>query len=158
MTTTKINSDNVDTASVVTLTAAQLLTNKTLQSALETATLTASAPAATTNFDVVAQSIQYYTANTANNFTLNVRGNSGVTLDSLLAVGQSITIALFVTNGSAGYYPTAFQVDGSAITPKYQSGTTIVAGNANAVDVYGVSIFKTASATFTMFVAQTKFA
>jgi hypothetical protein len=158
MTTTKINSDNVDTASVVTLTAAQLLTNKTLQSALETATLTASAPASTTNFDVVSQSIQYYTANTANNFTLNVRGNGTTTLDSILAVGQSITIALFVTNGSTAYYPSAYQVDGTAITPKYQAGTAISAGNANAVDVYGVSIVKTASATFSMFVAQTKFA
>ena len=158
MTTTKINSDNVDTASVVTLTAAQLLTNKTLQSPLETATITAAAPAATTNFDVVTQSVQYYTTNAANNFTWNVRGSSSATLNSVMAVGQSITIALFVTNGATAYYPSAFQVDGTAITPKYQGGSAISSGNASSVDVYALTLVKTASATFTAFVTQTKFA
>jgi hypothetical protein len=158
MTTTKINSDNVDTTSVATLVAPQLLTNKTLQSPLETVTITAAAPAATTNFDVVTQSIQYYTTNAANNFTWNVRGNSGTTLNSLMAVGQSITIALFVTNGSTAYYPTVYQVDGSAITPKYQGGLSIAGGNASSIDIYSLTLVKTASATFTGFVSQTKFA
>lgn len=158
MATTKINSDNVDTSSVATLVAPQLLTNKTLQSPLETVTITAAAPAATTNFDVVTQSIQYYTTNAANNFTWNVRGSGSVTLNSLMAVGQSITIALFVTNGATAYYPNVYQVDGSAITPKYQAGLTLIAGNANSIDVYALTLVKTAAATFTGFVSQTKFA
>ena len=158
MTTTKINSDNVDTTSVATLTAAQLFTNKTFQSPLETITITAAAPSATTNFDVVTQSIQYYTTNAANNFTWNVRGNSGTTLNSLMAVGQSITIALFVTNGSTAYYPNVYQIDGSTFTPKYQGGSAISSGNILGIDIYSLTLVKTASATFTGFVSQTKFA
>lgn len=155
--TTKINSDNVDTASVATLATPQLLTNKTLQSPLETITITTAAPAVTTNFDVVTQSMQYYTTNAANNFTWNVRGSSSVTLNSLMAVGQSITVALFVTNGATAYYPTAYQVDGTAITPKYQGGSAISAGNVISVDVYSLTLVKTASAVFTAFISQTKF-
>ena len=124
----------------------------------ETATITASAPASTTHFDVVTQAVQYYTSNASSNFTLNVRGNSSTTLNSLLSVGQSVTFALLVTNGSTAYYPSALQIDGSAVTPKWQAGYTPTAGNANSVDTYTYAIVKTADATFTVLASQTKYA
>jgi hypothetical protein len=124
---------------------------------LETATITASAPAATTHFDMLTQAVQYYTTSNANNFTVNIRGNSGSTLDSQMAVGQSMTIALLVTNGATAYYANAFTIDGTSITPKWQGGTAPTSGNASSVDIYSFTVVKTASATFTLFASQSQF-
>lgn len=126
-------------------------------SILETATITAAAPAATTNYDVVTQSVQYYTTNNANNWTLNLRGSSGVTMNSFMSTGQSLTIALLTTNGATPYYMTAIQVDGVGQTIKWQGGTAPTAGNASAIDSYSVTLIKTASATYTVLAAQTQF-
>ncbi len=75
-----------------------------------------------------------------------------------LTTGQAITVAVLVTNGSTAYTPTVFQVDGSAVTPKWNGGSAPAAGNANSIDSYTFTIIKTASATFTVLGAQTKFA
>lgn len=124
---------------------------------LETATITASAPASTTQFDVATQAVQYYTSNAANNFTLNLRANSGASLDSILSVGQSVTVALLVTNGTTAYYLSAMTIDGSAITPKWQGGSAPAAGNTSSIDIYSVTVVKTAAATFTAFASQSQF-
>jgi len=60
--------------------------------------------------------------------------------------------------GSTAYYQSGFQIDGSSVTPKWAGGTAPTAGNANSVDAYTLTIFKTGSATFTAFASQTKFA
>jgi len=129
-----------------------------IKALFEAATITASAPAATTNFDVITQAVQYYTTNASANFTLNIRGDGTTSLNTILAVGQSCTLALLVTNGTTAYYPTAYQVDGASVTPKFQTGTAPTAGNASALDVYVITVIKTASATFTVLASQTKFA
>lgn len=133
-------------------------TRGNIKTLAETATITASAPGATTNFDVVTQAVQYYTSNASANFTFNIRGDSSTTLNSIMAVGQSLSIALLVTNGGTAYYPNAFQVDGNSVTPKWQGGTAITAGNASSIDAYIFTVIKTASATFTVLASQTKFA
>ena len=124
----------------------------------EITTVTASAPSSTTNFDVISQSIQYYTSNTANNWTLNVRGNSGTSLNTLMATGQTITITFLATNGSTAYYNNAVTIDGNSVTPKWQGGTAPTSGNTSAVDIYTYAIVKTGSAAFTVFASQTQFA
>jgi hypothetical protein len=129
-----------------------------IKALFETVTTTGSAPATSSNFDVITQAVQFYTSNADANFTLNVRGDSSTSLDSIMSTGQSATIALLVTNGSTGYYPTTFQVDGSNVTPKWQGGTAPTAGNANSVDNYVLNIVKTGSSTFTVFASQSKFA
>jgi hypothetical protein len=125
---------------------------------LETATITASAPASTTNYDVLTQTVQYYTTNNANNFTLNIRGNSGTSLNSSMTTGQALTFALLVTNGSTAYYPNVIQIDGSTVTPKWQNGASITSGYTNSTDVYVFTVIKTASAVYTVLGTQTKFA
>jgi hypothetical protein len=62
-----------------------------------------------------------------------------------------------VTNTTA-YYPTAFQVDGTSVTPKWQGGIAPSAGSANSIDSYTFTIIKTASATYTVLASQVKFA
>jgi hypothetical protein len=154
----------VDTSTFVSLTGTQTLTNKTLTSpvingaALEAAFTTGTGFAGYTFLATTNGAVQFSTANATANGTVNITSASGVTLNSVMAVNQSITLALLVTNGATAYYPTAYQVDGSAVTPKWAGGTAPTAGNASSIDVYTFTIIKTASATFTVLASQTRFA
>jgi hypothetical protein len=129
-----------------------------LNDAAEVATISATAATGTINFDVTTQSVLYYTSNASGNWTLNVRASSGTTLNTVMATGQSVTIAFIVTNGATAYYQSAFQVDGSSVTPRWQGGTAPAAGNASSLDAYVITIIKTGSATFTALASQTRFA
>jgi hypothetical protein len=124
----------------------------------ETTTISATAATGTINYDVTTQSVLYYTTNASANWTVNFRGSSGTSLNTLLSTGQAITVAFLVTQGSTAYYNSAVQVDGASVTPKYQGGTAWTAGNASGIDAYTYTIIKTGSAAFTVFAAQTRFA
>lgn len=128
-----------------------------LSNAKEVCTVSATAATGTINFDVTTQSVLYYTSNASANWTVNVRGSSGTSLNTVMSTSESMTIAFLVTQGSTAYYASAFQVDGSAVTPKWQGGTAPTAGNASSIDAYVYTIVKTGSATFTVFASQTKF-
>ena len=106
------------------------------------------------------QAVQYYTSDATTNFTLNIRGNGTTSLNTVMQVGQSASIALMVTNGSSAYYPNVFQIDGTTanVTTKFLNGTTISSGNANSIDIYNITVIKTAASTYTVLVTQTKFA
>lgn len=127
-------------------------------SMLEKVTVAGSALSGVYDFDCLTQSIIYISADTTVNFTVNFRGSSSTSLDTAMAVGQSISVVMLVTNGATAYYPDVYQVDGTSVTPKWQGGTAPTGGNASAIDVYSYSIIKTASATFTVLASQTKFA
>ena len=100
----------------------------------------------------------YYTTNASGNFTINFRGSSGTSLNTLMATGQSLSATFLCTNGSTAYYNSAVTIDGSSVTPKWQGGSAPTSGNASSVDSYTYVIVKTGSATFTVFASQTKFA
>jgi hypothetical protein len=124
----------------------------------EVATVSATAATGTINYDITTQSVVYYTSNASANWTVNFRASSGTSLDSAMSTGQSLTAAFLVTQGSTAYYNSAVQVDGSAVTPKWQGGTAPSAGNASSIDVYTYTIIKTGSAAFTVLASVTKFA
>jgi hypothetical protein len=126
----------------------------------ERTTVSATAATGTIAFDLVTQGVLYYTTNASANFTLNFRGNATTTLTSMLAVGDSISAVFLNTNGATAFYPTAFQIDGSAVTPKWSGGTAPAAGNASSIDGYTFTIIKTAATpTYTVLAGgATKFA
>ena len=142
----------------VSLTGTQTLTNKTLSTPREIITISATAATGTVNFDAITQAVLYYTSSASANWILNVRGNSGTTLDSILATNSSMTVTHLVSQGATPYYPTSFKIDGTTITPKWLGGTAPTAGNANSVDAYSYVIVKTGSAAFTILASQTRFA
>ena len=123
----------------------------------EVATVSATAATGTVNFDVITQSVLVYTTNASGNWTLNIRGNSSTSLNTMMSTGQSVTIAFFVTQGGTAYYNSAVTIDGSSVTPQWQGGTAPTAGNASGTDIYAYTIVKTASATYNVFAAQTQF-
>lgn len=136
------------------------LTTPTINNATETApvlispeeriTISATAATGTVQFDADTQGILYYTTSATADWTLNVRGSSGTTLNSKLATNDSLTISFFVTTGATAYKHSALTIDGNAQTVKWSGGTAPSAGNASSIDVYSFTIIKTASATFTV--------
>jgi hypothetical protein len=120
---------------------------------LETTTVNTStwnSTANTINYDITTQSILYYTSNCANNFTVNFRASSGTTLNSAMAIGETVTAVLLNTQLSANtFYNTNVNVDGttSGVSTRWLGGSP-TAGNAGGIDSYSYSITKTAQATF----------
>lgn len=129
-----------------------------ISNALETATVTGTSATGTINYDLTTQSVLYYTANASANWTVNFRASSGTSLNTAMAVGESVTAAFLVTQGTTAYYNTAVLVDGASVAPKWQGGTAPTAGNANSIDVYTYTIIKTGAATFTVLASRTQFA
>lgn len=125
---------------------------------LETITVSATAATGTIAYDVTTQSVLYYTTNASGNFTVNFRGSSGTSLNTVMSTGESLSATFLVTNGATAYYNSAVQIDGSSVTPKWQGGSAPTSGNASSIDSYTYVIIKTGSATFTVLASQTKFA
>jgi hypothetical protein len=112
----------------------------------------------TINFDFLSQAVQLYNTNQTANRTINFRGDGSNSLDSIMAVGESMTAAVLMKQGSSAYYLNAYQVDGSSVTPEWSGGSAPSAGNANSIDTYVFTIIKTASATFTVLASQSQYA
>ncbi len=153
--TTKITGANVNTLSLGVVSG---VIQTTLAAALEKVTISATAATGTINYDLSTQSILYYTSNASANWTVNIRGNSSTTLNSMMATGQSVTMTFLVTQGSTAYYNSAVTIDGTSVTPKWLGGSAPTAGNINGVDVYTYTIIKTGSAAYTVFASQSRYA
>jgi hypothetical protein len=129
-----------------------------LNDAAEVATVSATAATGTINYDITTQSVLYYTSNASANWTVNFRGSSGTSLNTLMSTGQSMTVAFLVTQGATAYYNSAVQIDGttSGVTTRWFGGAP-TAGNASGIDSYRYLIIKTGSATFTVLASNTQF-
>jgi hypothetical protein len=128
---------------------------------LEKANMSTGAASANGTLDLDTAAVWYFSgANTAN-WTLNIRASSSVTLNSRMNIGQSVSIALLVTNTGSAFIPTPanIQIDGSTSnrTIRWQGGTAPSSGNANSIDTYTFTILKTANNTFIILAAQTRF-
>jgi len=142
----------------VTINGTSSATALTLPNIAEVDTISATAATGTINFDITTQSVLYYTSNASGNWTVNFRGSSGTSLNTLMSTGQSISATFLVTNGTTAYYNSAVTIDGTSVTPKWQGGSAPTSGNASSTDCYSYVIQKTGSATYVVLASQTKFA
>ena len=139
--------------------ASPTLTSPVLISAEERWNVVAGAPSSTQNIDIKTSAAWCYTSNTTTGFTPNFRGDGSTTLASLVAVGDSITISISVTNGTTAYVSNAIQIDSVSVTPKWLGGSAPAAGNVSSTDVYSYTIIKlSATPTYLVFASQTRFA
>ena len=129
-----------------------------IESVAEKVTTAATAPTGTIAYDVLTQAVLNYTTAASGNWTLNVRGDGSNSLNSIMDAGESVTIAFITNQTGTAYYNSAFQIDGSSVTPEWQGGAAPTAGNINSLDTYSYTIIKTADATFTVLAALTQFA
>lgn len=122
-------------------------------------TISATAATGTINIDALTQAAVWYTISATANFVLNIRGDSVTALNSLLAVGESVSILFLNTNGATPFYLTSVQVDGTtAGTIRWIGGLAPISGNASSVDAYSVTLIKTAASTWAAFLSQTRYA
>ena len=96
--------------------------------------------------------------NAGGSFVINLRGDASTTFDSLIGIGKVTTMTIYSANNNASNYMTAFQIDGSAQTIKYANATTPSAATGSGVDVYSLTILKTAANTYSVFGNFTNFA
>jgi hypothetical protein len=156
--------DYVAPGTATTFTATQTFAGSSSVEAMKTSniaevdTISATAATGTINFDITTQSVLYYTSNASANWTVNFRGSSGTSLNTLMQTGESISATFLVTQGSTAYYNSAVTIDGTSVTPKWQGGTAPTSGNASSTDCYTYVIQKTGSATYVVLASQTKFA
>lgn len=122
-----------------------------VEEVIEKVTVTAST-SGTINFNLTDQSVIYADQNQLASRQVNLQNP-----DTLLSAGQSVTCALLWTNGSTPYHVNGVQIDGVAVTPKWQGGSAPTGGNASSIDVYSFTVVKTTSG-FTVLASQTQFA
>lgn len=130
--------------------------NPLIVAPIEKINLSATAANGVMSIDIVTAGVWYFTSQATANFTLNLRGNVSNTLGSLLAIGQAISVSVLNTSGSTAYYPSAIQIDGVAVTPKYVGGTPIVAGSPSSIDIYSYTVIKTGANAYTVLANQSK--
>ena len=123
----------------------------------EPATIATMAFSATLNVDVLTSSVVVSTAEATNDSVINVRGNGSEALDSHMAIGQVLSLAVLLKNGASAYKFTDFLIDGTS-APVIWANAAIPAGNASASDLYAFTIIKMASATFSVLGDVVKFA
>lgn len=137
-------------ANIVQVSSNQFSVNKTvsIQQAKEKVTVNAASATTTVFFEILDGAIMYMTGNSAANFTLNIRGNSTVTLDSMMSANESLTCTFINTSGSPSYYITQVQIDGSNVTPVWPVNGIPSSGTSNGIDAYTFNIIKTAANTY----------
>jgi hypothetical protein len=123
--------------------------------ATEAATLNTIAPAGVYNLDVLSNGIHYTTAAATGSLIMNIRGNATTTINSILSVGNSITVTYLMTTGSIAYVLNTFTVDGNTVVPKW-AGAVTPTGITNSVSSYTFTIVKTSSSpTYTVLASIT---
>lgn len=111
----------------------------------------------TYNFNLLDGSIQYSTANATANLTLNFRGNSTTTANTVIGYGKSITSTYLLTNGSNAYGISNIQIDGSAQTISWASNA-IPTFYSNTTQSYTFTIIKTSNTpTFKVLGSTTRY-
>jgi hypothetical protein len=129
-----------------------------IQQVTERANVSANTLSGVSNFDVLEGAVKFYTNNPTGNWTINVRGSTSNSFDSMTATGDSVTLAYMANNGGTAYYQTGLQIDGFGRTVKWQGGSAPSSGNASSVDIYSITLLKTASNTWTVLASQTQYA
>jgi hypothetical protein len=106
-----------------------------------------------------------YTAGATANWAVNLTGCP-------TTIGQSVTFALFVPQGSTAYIPSSISINGTAAAASglpanatnynsiytwWQGGTAPASGDASTVDVWTFTVVCTASSQWYLLAGQTKY-
>ena len=138
--------------------------NSTLKSSTERANVVNDIAPVEITYNLVDQTILYYTSNSTANITLNFTGNSNISLDSYLNVSNTISSVVLLTNGAVPKYIQNVKVDGVVVANAtikgnlYWLGNSItIPGNPVGIDLYSFTIVKTSSNVYTILGSQSFF-
>ena len=108
-----------------------------------------------TNIDLADGNVHYFTTQESTTSTPNLRVNSSITLNSVMATGETVAVTIITTAAAAGY-SAQLQIDGANVTENWVGGTAPAAGGASGVDIYNYTIIKTGNSAFTVIGNLTK--
>ena len=108
-----------------------------------------------TTIDLADGNVHYFTTQESTTSTPNLRVNSTTTLDSVMAVGETIAVTI-ITTAAAGGYSDQLQIDSANVTENWVGGSAPTAGGGSGVDIYNYTIIKTAANTYTVIANLTK--
>lgn len=129
-----------------------------LKQVLETATIDSSTNLSATraNIDVLTSSVYYFSGTPSADFTVNIRGNSSVTdLNNIMSTGQTLTVSMIVSRAANTRKLSVVEINQVSQTINWFGGSAPSSGNA--LDIYTITILKTAASTYTVFASQSKF-
>jgi len=116
---------------------------------IERVKITAGKLSDNTNIDLENGNVHHFTTQETTTSTPNIRVNSSTSLNSVMAIGDTISVTLITTAAAAGY-SAQLTIDGSAVTEKWNGGSAPSAGGSSGNDVITYQIIKTADATYTV--------
>jgi hypothetical protein len=154
----KVNVSSLESNTSIFTSTLNVTGTTSIAQAKEKVTVTGTGAGGAINFDALTQAVAYYNSTSTSNFTVNIRGNSGTSLNAVMNAGESLTIVVVSTQGGSSFYLTGITVDGTAtgVTTRWATQSPS-SGGTSGIDAYTLTVIKTASATFTVLAAQTKF-
>ena len=87
--------------------------------------------------------------------TPNIRYNSSISLNSVMNIGEAISVTL-ITTAAAAAYSAQLTIDGNAVTEYWIGGSAPSSGGSYGYDLHTYTIIKTASATFAVLANRSK--
>ena len=118
--------------------------------------ITAGKLSANLNIDLADGMVHHFTTTEDTTAIPNIRVDGSTTLDSAMAVGDTVSSTIITTAAAAGYSD-AFTIDGNSngvggytIATRFVGGAAPTTGGAGGNDIYALQIIKTASSTFTI--------
>jgi len=145
-----VNVDGIANIMTMSNSAVTITGSTVIQQGIEKVTANATGSTGTVDFDLLTQAILNKTGNASSNFTINVRGNSSVTLNNVMSSNQSMTCTYINKKGGTSYIMSTFQIDSTTQTVLWLNGTS-PSTNAYTYDMYTFNILKTAANTYTVF-------
>ena len=108
-----------------------------------------------TNIDLANGNPHLFTTQQTTTSTPNIRVDSSTSLNSVMAIGETIAVTIVTTAAAAGY-SAQLTIDGSNVTENWVGGSAPDSGGSSGVDILNYTIIKTASATFTVIANHSK--
>tara|TARA_B000000532_G_scaffold100960_1_gene80999 strand:+ start:187 stop:909 length:723 start_codon:yes stop_codon:yes gene_type:complete len=100
--------------------------------------------------------VHYYTTAETTSITPNITYSASTTLDSVMSVGETISVTVITTRSTAAPHTSTFLVDNNVPTTHWVGGSAPTDGGASGVDIFTNTIIKTAAGTFTNIANLTK--
>ena len=103
------------------------------------------------NIDLQDGMIWYFTTTETTTATPNIRFSSSKSLNNMMKDGDVVSVTIITTAAAAGYAAN-WEIDGTGITEEWVGGSAPSSGGANGYDIYSLTILKTGSAAYKVFI------
>ena len=107
------------------------------------------------NINIENGMVHLFTTAETTTSTPNIRYNATTSLDSVMSIGEAITVCI-ITTANASAYCTQLTIDGNNVTENWIGGAAPGDGGSSGVDIHTFNIIKTGGATFTVIANQSK--